>query len=85
MERAMGIEPTTTCLGSKSSTTELHPQIIKPIKNTYQYKTTNEVQASLPSFQRHLRAENLSRATLETYSWAVYSVRQLPGPEGNAW
>ena len=33
-----------------------------------QYKTTNEVQASLPSFQRHLRAENLSRATLETYS-----------------
>ena len=25
LERVMGIEPTTTCLGSKSSTTELHP------------------------------------------------------------
>ncbi|MFH1560070.1 MAG: tyrosine-type recombinase/integrase [Chloroflexota bacterium] len=36
-----------------------------------EYTATNEVQASLASFQRHLRAENLSPATLETYSWAV--------------
>lgn len=36
-----------------------------------QYNSTNEVQTSLASFQRHLRAENLSKATLETYSWAV--------------
>ena len=27
VERVMGIEPTTTCLGSKSSTTELHPLV----------------------------------------------------------
>jgi hypothetical protein len=26
MERAMGLEPTTTCLGSRSSTTELRPR-----------------------------------------------------------
>jgi hypothetical protein len=25
-ERVMGFEPTTTCLGSRDSTTELHPQ-----------------------------------------------------------
>ena len=36
-----------------------------------QYIATNEVQTSLASFQRHIRAENLSKATLETYSWAV--------------
>ena len=35
------------------------------------YTATNEVQASLASFQQHLRAENLSKATLETYSWSV--------------
>ena len=27
LERAMGFEPTTTCLGSKDSTTELRPLI----------------------------------------------------------
>ena len=27
MERAMGLEPTTTCLGSRSSTTELRPHL----------------------------------------------------------
>ncbi len=26
MERVMGLEPTISCLGSKRSTTELHPQ-----------------------------------------------------------
>ncbi len=28
MERAMGVEPTTTCLGSKRSTTELRPRTV---------------------------------------------------------
>ena len=28
MERAMGFEPTTSCLGSKHSTTELHPLVV---------------------------------------------------------
>ena len=28
VERVMGIEPTTTCLGSKYSTTELHPRFV---------------------------------------------------------
>ena len=32
----MGIEPTTTCLGSKSSTTELHPRIV-PVLCLKQY------------------------------------------------
>jgi hypothetical protein len=27
LERAMGFEPTTTCLGSKDSTTELRPLV----------------------------------------------------------
>ena len=31
MERVMGFEPTTACLGSKNSTTELHPQGRVPI------------------------------------------------------
>ena len=29
LERAMGFEPTTTCLGSKDSTTELRPLIVR--------------------------------------------------------
>jgi hypothetical protein len=33
-----------------------------------QYTVTNEVQASPASFQRHLRAENLSSATLQAFS-----------------
>ena len=32
VERVMGLEPTTACLGSKNSTTELHPpdEIVEP-------------------------------------------------------
>ena len=40
-------------------------------QSAFEYTATNELQASLASFQRHLRAENLSPATLQTYSWAV--------------
>jgi hypothetical protein len=28
LERVMGFEPTTSCLGSKRSTTELHPHLL---------------------------------------------------------
>lgn len=36
-----------------------------------EYKTESEIRASLPSFLRHLRAENLSPATQEAYTGAV--------------
>ena len=36
-----------------------------------EYTATNEAEASLASFQRPLRAENLSPRTVETYSESV--------------
>ena len=33
LERAMGFEPTTTCLGSKDSTTELRPPLAEETSN----------------------------------------------------
>ena len=36
-----------------------------------EYTATNEVESSLASFQRHLRAENLSPRTVDTYSESV--------------
>jgi hypothetical protein len=43
LERAMGFEPTTTCLGSKDSTTELRPLAV-----TYQALTVSGLSA-IPS------------------------------------
>jgi hypothetical protein len=51
-------------------------------QSSSQYTAVSELQTSLSSFQRHLRAENLSNATLQVYSWAVTLFAGFPDGTG---
>ena len=79
MERVMGFEPTTPCLGSKHSTTELHP-----LRETIASKCSQEV------FTNQLlnefiisRSVGTNPKTITSYHYALYRFIGYPlTPEG---
>ncbi len=74
----MGFEPTTSCLGSKHSTAELHPQVAAHKAKSSQKFTTELLVKFITS-----RASGTSRKTITLYHFALDRLIGYPlAPEG---